>query len=66
MELIWELVLRFSFDDAKSRREKDGHAPLDPPMGQPNCLRGLTFVFTGELQGLDRPGSQELAKRYGA
>ena len=33
-------------------------------MGRPDCLAGLTFVFTGELQALGRDDAIELAKRY--
>ncbi|PWN45963.1 DNA replication factor C, large subunit [Ceraceosorus guamensis] len=36
------------------------------PQGKPNCLAGLTFVFTGELQSLSREDAQDLARRYGA
>ncbi|GAA5869122.1 hypothetical protein JCM8547_008702 [Rhodosporidiobolus lusitaniae] len=35
------------------------------PIGAPNCLAGLTFVFTGELESLGRNEAQDLAKRYG-
>ncbi|KZT38716.1 DNA replication factor C, large subunit [Sistotremastrum suecicum HHB10207 ss-3] len=35
------------------------------PVGQPNCLAGLAFVFTGELTSLAREEAQDLAKRYG-
>jgi replication factor C subunit 1 len=35
------------------------------PVGQPNCLAGLTFVFTGELESLSREEASDLAKRYG-
>ncbi|GAA6025941.1 hypothetical protein JCM10207_004487, partial [Rhodosporidiobolus poonsookiae] len=35
------------------------------PIGEPNCLAGLTFVFTGELESLSREEAQDLAKRYG-
>ncbi|AMD22716.1 HHL054Cp [Eremothecium sinecaudum] len=34
--------------------------------GAPNCLLGLTVVFTGVLPTLDRPNAEALAKRYGA
>ncbi|PWN47197.1 DNA replication factor C, large subunit [Violaceomyces palustris] len=45
--------------------------PINPgskevPVGAPNCLAGLTIVFTGELESLGREESVELAKRYGA
>ncbi|CAG8611776.1 9572_t:CDS:10, partial [Paraglomus occultum] len=36
------------------------------PVGAENCLAGLTFVFTGELESLSREEAQDLAKRYGA
>lgn len=35
------------------------------PEGQPNCLAGLTFVFTGELTSIAREDATNLAKRYG-
>ena len=37
----------------------------EPPVGQENCLAGLTFVFTGVLEGLGREEGQQLVKRYG-
>ncbi|KAI0820704.1 replication factor RFC1 C terminal domain-containing protein [Trametes gibbosa] len=39
---------------------KDIPLPEDP-----NCLAGLSFVFTGELTSLSRDEAIELAKRYG-
>ncbi|GAA6020636.1 hypothetical protein JCM11491_001129 [Sporobolomyces phaffii] len=35
------------------------------PVGEENCLAGLTFVFTGELESLSREDGQDLVKRYG-
>ena len=35
------------------------------PDGDPDCLAGLTIVFTGELASLSREDGQELVKRYG-
>lgn len=35
------------------------------PDGAPNCLAGLTFVFTGELSAFSREEAQDLAKRFG-
>ena len=35
------------------------------PVGATNCLAGLTFVFTGVLETLQRETGQELVKRYG-
>ncbi|GAA5926210.1 replication factor C subunit 1 [Sporobolomyces koalae] len=37
----------------------------DIPVGEENCLAGLTFVFTGELESLSREDAIDLAKRYG-
>ena len=45
-----------------------GPAPgggLEPPEGAENCLAGLTFVFTGLLQHLQRDDAQNLVKKYG-
>lgn len=36
------------------------------PVGEENCLAGMTFVFTGQLQTISREDAQELVKRYGA
>ncbi|KAG0151395.1 hypothetical protein CROQUDRAFT_719858 [Cronartium quercuum f. sp. fusiforme G11] len=36
------------------------------PQGEPNCLGGLTFVFTGEMESLSREEAAQLCKRYGA
>lgn len=35
------------------------------PVGEDNCLAGLTFVFTGLLESISREEGQELVKRYG-
>ncbi|KAF2666773.1 DNA replication factor C, large subunit [Microthyrium microscopicum] len=37
----------------------------DLPEGAENCLAGMSFVFTGVLQTLEREAGQELVKRYG-
>lgn len=37
----------------------------DLPTGADNCLAGLTFVFTGQLQTLGREQGQALVKQYG-
>lgn len=39
---------------------------IDLPEAAPNCLGGLTIVFTGVLPSLDRGAVEALAKRYGA
>ncbi|KPI43083.1 Replication factor C subunit 1 [Cyphellophora attinorum] len=35
------------------------------PEGRPDCLRGLTFVFTGVLNTISRQEGIDLVKRYG-
>ncbi|KAH8677352.1 replication factor RFC1 C terminal domain-containing protein [Xylariales sp. PMI_506] len=35
------------------------------PEGEEDCLAGLTFVFTGQLQTISREDGQALVKRYG-
>lgn len=37
----------------------------DIPVGNENCLAGLKFVFTGQLQRLGREQGQALVKQYG-
>ncbi|KAI1825382.1 DNA replication factor C, large subunit [Xylaria intraflava] len=37
----------------------------DLPSGEPDCLAGLTFVFTGQLSGIAREDAQVLVKRHG-
>ncbi|GAA5897705.1 replication factor C subunit 1 [Sporobolomyces salmoneus] len=49
---------------------KPREGPANPgskeiPIGEDNCLAGLTFVFTGELDSLSREDGQDLVKRYG-
>jgi len=56
----------YSFKSAEKRREKEGIEPLDKPAGPPNCLNGLTIVFTGELETMSREESTEMAKQLGA
>jgi replication factor C subunit 1 len=35
------------------------------PVGEENCLAGLSFVFTGVLESLEREQGQALVKQYG-
>lgn len=41
------------------------HGSKDIPDGQPDCLMGLSFVFTGELSSFSREEAIDLAKRFG-
>jgi replication factor C subunit 1 len=62
-------------DDAKPKFQYGQHANSqmpagaidysDMPTGEENCLAGLTFVFTGQLQQLGREQGQALVKQYG-
>lgn len=53
------------FKKAAAAPGSSGDAP-EIPEAQPNCLSGLTIVFTGVLPTLDRDASENLAKKYGA
>ncbi|KAL0477498.1 replication factor C subunit 1 [Acrasis kona] len=35
------------------------------PVGKPNCLKGMVFVITGNLDSLSRPEMDDLIKQYG-
>jgi replication factor C subunit 1 len=62
-------------DDGKKKFQYGQHAnstvpagaisSTDLPDGAENCLAGLTFVFTGQLQLLGREQGQALVKQYG-
>lgn len=38
---------------------------VEVPVGKEDCLAGLTFVFTGVLNSLERSQGQDLVKRHG-
>lgn len=53
----------------KSQAGNDAESAADEadfPEGRPNCLLGLTIVFTGLLPTLERGAAEAIAKRYGA
>ncbi|KAL9104175.1 MAG: hypothetical protein Q9163_000827 [Psora crenata] len=57
---------KFDWRAAQARPEPHASgAPAELPTGAENCLAGLTFVFTGVLDSLDRTAGQELVKRHG-
>lgn len=57
---------KFDFRAAAQRSQADiGAAFKESPVGAENCLGGLTFVFTGLLESLQREEGIELVKRYG-
>lgn len=39
---------------------------VELPEAAPNCLSGLTIIFTGVLPNLDRDSAESIAKQYGA
>ena len=53
-----------AFNANRSEPALSGSA-ADLPVGAENCLAGLTFVFTGVLDSLERTAGQELLKRHG-
>lgn len=60
--------ISFDFRNKNDDKNTDTscEVPYDYPQGKPNCLMGLTIVFTGILPGLERGAAENLAKRYGA
>lgn len=59
-----EKVNYFAFKNKQSSIAPSGNAEL--PDAAPNCLGGLTIVFTGVLPNLDRDTCENVAKQYGA
>ncbi|KAK2790255.1 hypothetical protein FQN53_000021 [Emmonsiellopsis sp. PD_33] len=55
---------KFNFAAQRSR-DPVASGSKDVPVGAPNCLAGLAFVFTGVLDSLGRDEGQALVKRYG-
>ncbi|KAM5447469.1 DNA replication factor C complex subunit Rfc1 [Microsporum audouinii] len=57
---------KFNFAAAAQRAQSNGSIDnADLPVGEPNCLAGLSFVFTGVLDSLGREQGQNLVKKYG-
>ncbi|KLO13842.1 DNA replication factor C, large subunit [Schizopora paradoxa] len=58
---------KFNWAAAKAAKMAGPSAPGSKPIpnGEPNCLAGLSFVFTGELTSFAREEAVELAKRFG-
>ncbi|KMQ46988.1 hypothetical protein HL42_2323 [Trichophyton rubrum] len=57
---------KFNFVAAAQRAQSSGTIDdSDLPVGEPNCLAGLSFVFTGVLDSLGREQGQNLVKKYG-
>lgn len=57
---------KFDFRAAAQRSQADiAIGSKEIPVGAENCLAGLTFVFTGLLEALQREEGIQLVKRYG-
>jgi replication factor C subunit 1 len=60
---------KFDWRKAQAGGGNSGAAPNptgeELPVGEEDCLSGLTFVFTGQLQTIAREEAQALVKRYG-
>ena len=56
----------FNYKDYLQRTGPENLGSKEIPQGSPNCLNGLTLVFTGELDNIGRDSAVEAAKRYGA
>ena len=57
---------KFDWKAAQGRAQAPNSGGAEElPIGAENCLAGLTFVFTGVLETLQRETGQELVKRHG-
>ncbi|KAK9351273.1 replication factor RFC1 C terminal domain-containing protein [Lipomyces doorenjongii] len=59
---------KFNYQEYKARQaavNQPTGGQVELPVGQENCLAGLTFVFTGILNTLPRDEGVDLVKRYG-
>ena len=56
---------KFTYGGGNTSVVPAGADTKEIPVGAENCLAGLTFVFTGVLETLEREKGQALVKRYG-
>ncbi|KIV83963.1 hypothetical protein PV11_05943 [Exophiala sideris] len=56
---------KFTFGGGNAAVAPPAAGSAEIPVGEENCLAGLTFVFTGVLNSLGRDEGQSLVKRYG-
>ncbi|CAM1504215.1 Fc.00g018060.m01.CDS01 [Cosmosporella sp. VM-42] len=54
-----------AFGGGNASAQPPAAGTVDLPEGEPECLTGLTFVFTGVLSTIGRDEGQVLVKRYG-
>ncbi|KAI8051258.1 replication factor RFC1 C terminal domain-containing protein [Syncephalis plumigaleata] len=62
--LLQENGHTMNFWERKARAGPSAPGSKEIPVGEPNCLKGLTFVFTGELSSIARDEAADLVKRY--
>lgn len=55
-----------NFFALKAQQNVTASTLVDLPAAQPNCLTGLTIVFTGQMPSLDRNTAELTAQQYGA
>lgn len=56
---------KFKFGGGNANAAPPAQGSLEIPVGEENCLAGLTFVFTGVLSSIGREEGQSLVKQYG-
>jgi replication factor C subunit 1 len=56
---------KFQFGGGNANVAPPAAGTAEIPVGEENCLAGLTFVFTGVLTTLERSEGQNLVKQYG-
>lgn len=54
------------FQQRKAQGIQSTGEQMEIPEAQPNCLSGLTMIFTGVLPRLERTTAENMAKKYGA
>lgn len=57
---------KVNFFALNAARNETTQTSVELPEAQPNCLTGLTIVFTGQMPNLDRGTAEQTAKQYGA
>ncbi|KAI5951893.1 rfc1 [Candida jiufengensis] len=55
-----------TFAELSANRVETSTTSIELPEAAPNCLSGLTIVFTGQMPGLERNNAEVTAQGYGA
>ncbi|CUM66481.1 uncharacterized protein PRCAT00004146001 [Priceomyces carsonii] len=63
---VGETEGKFNYFQSKAQAPQPTNNDVEIPEAAPNCLSGLTIVFTGVLPNMDRDTSENVAKKYGA